>query len=170
MIFVTRIFLAFLVLIFCFWVLLEKTEKNKFNKAVNIILGLLFLFTANNGLAAYSDDVNMNYSSSEDTAEYIMRNIDKKDIILVEVESSMIPVAYYLEDNKIISAVRDNSEWEKTANHYSELYPDSDIYVLRNVTKLYDSTLNDSFEKVYLSPECIDMYERYVLYKYKKEN
>ena len=187
MVYVTRIFLAFIILIFCLWVMLYNIEDKKNNKSVCIILGLIFLFTANNGLESYALDIDKKYSCAEDVAKYIVENVDNNAVILAAIESTMIPVAYNLEkENRyLMSAVRKKplkyvvwddkcvivlsvDSWENCAKYYSELYPNSDIYVLRNISRFYDSSLNDRFETVYVSSDCIDKFEKYILYKFKK--
>ncbi len=153
--YVTRIFSALIILIFCFWLLYQENSfKDKLKictrKNSTILLSIFFLLTFYNGLNYYIMDYKYNYAGAKEAAEYIRSNINKSSKLLIDNEPFMISLAYYLEkDNyKLFSVARNkNLEyviWDKTNGkrlsnkawyQYSKLTQNeynTDIYLVRS--------------------------------------
>ena len=188
LIYVTRIFMAFVILIFCMWILIENTDSQKIKKWANILISVFFILTIYNSLHSYLLDLKNNYSSSKETAQYILNNFDKENsLFLMDIESCHMAIAYYLDIKgyELISIMRekplkyvvwdnqsavalDKENWEKCALYFSKLYPDKNIYVIRTRSNFYDFRLNEKFEPIYISSECMDYFEKFIIYRYIK--
>ena len=112
-IYITRIFSAFIILIFCFWILYQQENFKQNSKICNkrittILLSLFFFLTIQNGINYWIWDYKYNYAGAKETAEFIKQNIDNNSNLLIDNEAYMISLAYYLrEDYKLISICRD---------------------------------------------------------------
>lgn len=186
-IFVTRIFCAHVILIFCIWILLENENiSQRFKKGFNILLTTFFLLTFLNGLQYSILDYRYNYSSAKETAEYIIKNIDSKNSVIISDNSPyVISVVYYLHDkNKIFLAQADDYlkyvVWEEYLQHllspknwrvYVDKFidtKDKTIYAIIpffNEIKLGIKDL-ESFELIYQSNPAIVRGEGFKIYKY----
>lgn len=189
-IFVTRIFCAHLILIFCLWILLDKENvSKKAKKWLNTLITIFFLLTFLNGLRYSILDYRYNYSSSKETAEYIIKNINPDNSVIISDNSPYaVPIVYYLHDkNKIFLAQTNdyikyvvwgeylkqllgNTTWKEYVK-YVKQYPEFNnkvIYAIIpffNVTELGVTDL-DGFELIYQSNMAIVKGEGYRLYKY----
>ncbi len=188
LVYATRIFTSFVILIFCMWILILMTDNEKQKKIANILISIFFILTIYNSLHSYILDLKNNYSSAKSTAEYIVKHFEKnKSLFLIDIESCHIALAYYLDIKgyELISIMRekplkyvvwdnqsgialDEANWKKCGKYFSQLYPDLNIYVIRSRSNFYDYSLTENFEPVYISADCMDFYEKYIIYKYIK--
>lgn len=106
-IFVTRIFCAHLILLFCFWLLLKSGGLSSKEKTVlNTSIGIFFLLTMLNGLKYSVLELIHPYSGAKETAEYIEKNINKQtSIIVTDNEPYSMAVVYYLDGKRDIHSV-----------------------------------------------------------------
>ena len=106
-IFVNRIFCAHLVLIFCFWIVLNKNDR-----LINILLSLFFTLTVFNGLKYAVLDIHNPYSGAKETAEFIKNNIDYPNSALKDSIEGRVIVAFMIDtlgatfDHNIVRGVR----------------------------------------------------------------
>lgn len=194
----TRIFSAYMIIVFCFWILIDSSsiDENKkicSIKLINIIISIMFLLTAYNGIRYYVSDINQNYSSAKQLAEYIKNNINSDNaVILTEHEPYILPVVYYLHNRyKLISVVRytegelkyikwdyytisvlNSMDWLNESFTYSKKYQNKDIYIIRNYIE--DSNFNNAsfdeyFKLLYTSDKSMLPDEKYMIYKFQKE-
>ena len=78
--------LFFAVTVFCWWVVLDCRPQNELSKTkkilYNILLAVIFGMSVNVGFMLLKNDIRYDYSSSQKTAEFIEKNIEK-DAVLV---------------------------------------------------------------------------------------
>lgn len=191
MLYQTRIFGAYLILIFCFWTVCSQTEIQKnlklfSKKALNIVLGIFFAMTIVCGIHAALLDVFYNYSSAGETAEFLKNNTEPDAVIIPNFIA--FPLAIYeklpqkrfydVSNNRYLTYVI----W-KDNGFYSDEY--FDALVRKNVREkkfkhtyiIVSSLLNLShfeknmpqrYELLYTSPPAIATGEAFRIYKYKK--
>lgn len=190
--YVIRIFTAHLILLFCFWILLNSesiNEKYKIcsKKTINVLISLFFILTLYNGINYYLMDIKQNYAGAKVTAEYIKNNIDAKNsVLLINNEPFCVSLAYYLNDSHNLYSIFRNRNfkyviWDDKyaiemtyqvwVDYISYSLPvDKDIYVIRSYMQnmMFDSenTKNNKFVKVFSSGYSIEPNEGYVIYKY----
>ena len=193
----TRIYSAYLIIVFCFWILIDSKSVQENKKicstiAINIIVSIMFLLTVSNGIKSYILDININYSSAKQLAQYIENNINPdSSIILTEHEPFTLPVVYYLNNKyKLISLVRENDNelkyikwdtdtitvlkplsWLNGAYLYSKQYNNKDIYIIRNninESDSYNSLFNEYFTLIFEADKSMLPYEKYMIYKFEK--
>ena len=117
-IYTNRIFCAHIILIFCLWILLYKCEVKTISK-INILLSVIFITTIFNGFKYTFLDLQLEYSGSRETAEFIKENIDKEtSIILTDVDSFCIATVYYLNGTQELYSIKRNQNlkyviWDK---------------------------------------------------------
>ena len=128
-IFVTRIFCAHLIMLFCFWIVLgykkPETESKGFfgTKTLNAALACFFLITMLNGLKFAVLDLFNPYSGAKETAEFIEKNIDKNNsIIVTDNDPYAIALVYYLDGKYDIYSARTQKVlryiiWDKNLYH-----------------------------------------------------
>lgn len=106
-IFVTRIFCAHIILIFCFWLFLQRDDiSKKLKTAVNVLLSVFFIFTFFNGIKYAVMDMRYNYSSAIETAQFIEKNINPEDSILItDNDPHVMGIVYYLDGKRNIYSV-----------------------------------------------------------------
>ncbi len=171
--YVTRIFSALIILIFCFWILYEQNDFNGKLKICNkkittIILSIFFFLTSYNGLNYYRMDFNYNYAGAKETSEFIKNNINKKATLLIDNEAYMISLAYYLQNEyELLSVIRNknldyviwdkingqrlsNKAWYQYAKIFSETY-NNNIYIIRSFVdetnpKMKQEKLNKEYQ------------------------
>ena len=183
----TRIFSYYVILIFCLWagnILLN-------NKKLVIFISIFFLLTMFNGIYYYLKDIKHDYAGSKQTANFIEHNINPKtSTILTDNEQFCIAIAAYLNnsysiknisrndalkyivwDKKIFFVMR-NYEWASVVKREKQLLPENtDLYVIRlthieKETLPLDITHKKEFKKIYSSGYTIIESENYVIYKY----
>lgn len=100
----TRLFCAFLILIFCFWIsLIDAKVSGKLKKAAAVSIILLFLMTTFCGIKSIYKDFKYNYSSAQETAEFIKKNINKNALIIPDVDAYSAGLIVYLPDYNFYS-------------------------------------------------------------------
>ena len=190
LIYPTRIFSAFLILIFGCWAVFD-TGKVVHKKFVNIILSLFFLVTVCNGIAFIEKDFKYNYSSSKNTAEFIKNNIDKNSLIIPTADAFGVGVYYYLPDYKFYSVYKHkeikymiwNKEksFDNTNAHilFTKMLDsdikkynlkDKKIYILATNfmnTNNFEKYLPQQYKLLYISPPCFAIGEVFKIYEYK---
>ncbi len=188
----SRIACAYLILIFCFWVVLSSPyfqEKFKVitKKSLNIILGLMFILTTMNGLRFYLMDLLNNYSSTKDTAVYIEKNIPKDAFIITANDPFSLGIYYYLPENRIWSYMQQKYikyvEWNdglaitfqeknwsdiirKNLNQQGE---HKGIYIIQSSYNNFnplDTFSEKDFKVVYKSPPALADGEAFKIYKF----
>ncbi len=176
----TRIFSAYLILIFGYWIILKQKDI-KSELKLNIILALFFALTINNGIINCINDFKYPYSGSKEMAEFIRNNVDKNAVILYQYPNIIIPIIYYLPDYKMLYspyeevvryAVWDNrlgrlmptSSWTKFLNRFQKEYPDEkNIYILQSYSYY---TPVENAETIYITEGYKANFENYILLKY----
>lgn len=192
-IFVNRIFCAHLILLFCFWFLLQdRSLSQKFRKTLNIIIGIFFLLTFLNGAKYCILDLKYPYSGAKETAEFIEKNIDKNNsVIVTNNEPYAVSTVYYLDGKReILSAYKSKpiryvvwskellhvltdkgwSEYAKYMKEYNPEFKNKKIYVLIpffDTEKIGVSDM-ENFRTVFISKPSIVRLEGYRLYEYMK--
>ena len=192
-IFVNRIFCAHLIMLFCFWVLLhDNTLSQKLRKTLNILIGLFFLLTFLNGAKSCLLELKYPYSGAKETAEFIEKNIDKDNsIIITNNEPYAVSTVYYLDGKReILSAYKGKpvryvvwskellhvltdkgwSEYVKYMKEYNPEFKNKKIYVLVpffDTEKIGVSDIED-FRTIFMSKPSIVRLEGYRLYEYMK--
>lgn len=189
-VFATRIFCAHLILLFCLWVLFNNEQvSQKFKKWFNILLTVFFLITFFNGLRYSILDYRYNYSSAKDTAEYIIKNINPEDSVIVSDNVNyVISIIFYLHDkNKIFQTytnepikyvvwnenlkyILHDDEWNVYVKDLKTKpdFKDKTIYIILpflNVSSGFVTHLSE-FEAVYISSIPVVSGEGFALYKY----
>ncbi len=174
-IFVCRIFTAYIILIFCFWIVYETNENTLPRLKLNLILFFLFSLTIYNGINYYIKDIKYNYSDAKIVSEWIKKNINPNtSVITTTNEPYTVAIAYYLENSPyhIVSLLRNSKFkyviWDEITNiNFTPLalkeyltqhgWDNKNIFILRitNDDKKYDFSLDKSFIKVYDSKEFI---------------
>ena len=104
-----RIFIAFTILVFTLWILINSQElTTNTKKYINIILSIFFIITSYNGINFYIQDIKYPYSDAINTAEFIKKNIDINSVILYSNELYMADLLYYMGNNEhnFISVIR----------------------------------------------------------------
>ena len=180
----TRIFTAYLILIFGYWIVLNQNE-NKNDIKLNIFLSIFFLISTYNGLINCITDIKYPYSGSKQMAEYIKNNIDTNSVILYQNPNIMLPLIYYLSDYEMIyspygekvkyivwdqrlNKLMPTSSWTKFLTRFQNENPetkDKDIYILQ-VKAFYTPVENT--EIIFVSEEYKANMESYVLMKLQR--
>ncbi len=106
-VFVNRIFCAHIILIFAFWLLMNKENiSSKVKTTINICLSLFFIFMFMNGVKYSVLDIKYNYSSAIETAKYIEKNIDPENSILItDNDPHVMGLVYYFDGKRDIYSV-----------------------------------------------------------------
>ena len=189
-IFVTRIFCAHIILIFCLWLLLQQENiSEKFNKIINFVVALFFLFTCLNGLKYSVMDIKYDYSGAKETAQWIEKHIDKdKSVIITDNDPYSIGIVYYLNGaNEIYSAqheynikyvvwdkkifyILDKDGWDKYAKYVvdNEYFKNKKIYALVPFfdTDILKVSELKNYKLIYQSHPAIVKLEGFRIYEY----
>lgn len=184
-VYVTRIYCAYIILIFCWWILLNtNTLREKSRKAFNICIGIFFILTMFNGLKYTLLDLQYNFSSAKETAEYINMNIDKNAMIIENFDPVFVSILPYLKEHKLCSASSDKEfsyiTWGKDLKqmksdyglleYIQNLKTDKQIYLItssfRNINSPSES-LPQHFELIFASSPSIAEGQSFKIYKYK---
>lgn len=165
-IFVTRIFCAHIIMIFCFWVMLNNPDYKPAyrifdKKFINCALALFFLLTLLNGLKYSVLDIFNNYSSAKDTAEFIEKNIDKNSSILItDNDPHSIALVYYLDKKYDIYSAMHQKYFKYV------VWDESLFHILSNegwgeYVKFMKEQNNEEFKtkKIYAIVPSFDMYK-----------
>lgn len=183
-IYTNRIFCAHIILIFCLWALIQKKEIKTETKT-NLLLCLLFITTIFNGFKYTILDLQLEYSGSKGTAEFIQKNINSENsIILTDIDSFSIATVYYLNENPDLYSVKRNKKlkyviWDKNIKSFfpnnswleksREYQKTKDVYILlpyfANEHQL-DKIFPDKFILIYESKINIEKREGHRIYKF----
>lgn len=192
--YVTRIYCALIILIFCFWILYEQnsfneTKKISKKKFTTVILTLFFALSIYNGINYYNLELKYDYAGAKQTAAFIKKNLPQNAVYLIDNEPYLISLAYYLgDDYKLYSITRNKTlnyvVWDKIANLYFSneslfLYCEmlykykKDIYIVKAVAEekmhknlVLEDMKNSKFELLYSSGYTIEPNEAYKVYKF----
>ena len=195
-IFVTRIFCSHLIMLFCFWIVLTgditDTKYSKiFNtKFLNTAIACFFLITILNGLKFSALDLFNPYSGAKETAEYIEKNIDKNNSILVtDNDPYAIALVYYLDGKYEIYSARtqkvlkyivwdenlyhvlDGSKWAIYADYmqkYDKNFKDKKIYAVVSDFNLYKLKVKDltGYKFLFKSKPAVKKFEGFRIFEY----
>ncbi len=193
-IFPTRIYCAYVILLFAFWIIIDKNDVGKSalsnKKWINIIVSLMFALTFINGFKSYYGDIVFDYTGSKRTANFIKNNFDKNNsIIYIDDMAYGLPLAFYINPDFEIYGTNGKPikymVWKdeyilQTKEEYVESFfaflrksnKSKDLYMLTKsdpYSKGKDYALNDkSFELLYISPYNLLNSETVKIWKYKK--
>lgn len=112
MLYQTRIFSAYIIVIFCFWTALENggfKQNAVFSgkKAMNILPGIFFLLTFFCGAHAAVLDVMFNYSAAKETAVFLEKNTPENAVIIPNIDAFGLAVYANAPDRTFYSLFRD---------------------------------------------------------------
>ena len=135
-VYVTRIYCAYIILIFCWWIALNSSNlKEKTIKISNICISIFFILTMFNGLKYTLLDLQYNFSSSKQTAEFINENIDKDALIIENFDPVFVSILPYLKDRTLYSASTNKDfHYIKWGNELKQMK--SDYGLLEYIQKL----------------------------------
>ncbi len=191
LIYPTRIFSAFLIIIFGYWILLEQKSDNQ-KMLINIVISIFFLITSANGISFIQKDIKYNYSSAKETAEYIKNNINKDALIIPTADAFGLGVYYYLPDYKFYSVYKHKEikymVWNKEnitdIKNYNITFTkllekeikkynlkNKTIYILASNfmnTNQFESTLPEKYKLMYVSKPCFAIGEAFKIYVYQQ--
>lgn len=132
MLYQTRIFSSYIILIFCLWIVLDKTdfkEKAKImisKKALNTTLGVFFLLTFFCGVHAVALDIFFNYSSAKETAAFLEKNTPKDAVIIPNMDAFGLAVYAQTENKRFYSLFKDKEikymEWYNPGVYTDEMF------------------------------------------------
>lgn len=131
MLYQTRIFSSYIILIFCLWIALDKTgfkEKTKLlsKSALNMTLGVFFALTFFCGVHAAALDIFFNYSSAKETAAFLEKNTSKDAVIIPNMEAFGLAVYAQAKDKKFYSLFKDREikymEWYNPGVYSDEVF------------------------------------------------
>ena len=179
----TRIFSAFLILIFAYWIVLNdiEEENSKSNILLNVLLSIFFLMSVFNGVLNCVREINLPYSGSKPMADFIKNNVDANNSsIFYQQPNVMAPFFYYLDNYDLFYApymekpkfvvwderlnrLMPPQNWKKFLEEYSLSNPSKDIYVLQR-TNLYTPIENTDI--IFISQGYKANWENYVLLKF----
>ncbi len=193
MLYQTRIFGAYLILIFCFWlVCMENEIQQKFKifskKALNAVLGIFFVMTLICGIHAALLDIFYNYSSAGETAEFLRNNTEPDAVIIPNFIAFPLAIYEKLPERRYYDTSNDRFLtyviW-KDRGYYSD--KEFDFFVEKNAKEKnfkhvyiiassllhlshFEKVMPDKYELIYTSPPAIATGEAFRVYKYKNTN
>lgn len=191
----TRIAIAYLILVFGFWVVMDDSDyypKFKIDKPfwLNLSLGIMFTLTIFNGARYYITDLFYYYSSAKPTAEFIQKNIPENAVIAVTNDPFSLGLYYYLPKGRLWSNLKkgkiDYVVWDYSLNNiyikknWSRIIkrefakelkenPKKPIYVIFTIYSDYSKNEifpASNFRTIYKSPPSIAEGERYLIYEF----
>ncbi|MBR6164084.1 hypothetical protein IKQ26_09405 [bacterium] len=179
--FVNRVFCAYLVMIFGFWLAFRESDNQKLILKTSVTLSLFFLMTTLNGLNMCRMEVLYNYSAAKPAAEYIVQNIDKNSVILSDTFPMTETVFLYLPEGYDIIDVNNDRPttfvvW--TNKILKRLTPeDWDNYILshnnfdgRKIYIIQSKPQAKVFGEVkYVSPSSVVRFEDYIIWEYEND-
>lgn len=196
--YVTRIYSALIILIFCFWILFKENSFNENCKISNkkfstIIFTIFFALTIYNGINFYIKEIKYSYAGAKEAANYIKNNINPNATFLIDNEPYLISLVYYLGDNyKLHSVIRNKPlkyvVWDKVLDmklsneawlQYCEMLSKSkkDIYVIRALAEekvgnipAFETEKGNKFQLIYSPTYTIEENESYKIYKFIPQN
>lgn len=99
LIYLTRVYSMYLILLFVYWIAWEKCSNKKWKMVTTVLLMLFLIMTSFNGIQLIKNDYFGAYSGSKETAEFIMKNINPEtDIILTDIVQNNLGTVAYLKN------------------------------------------------------------------------
>lgn len=199
LIYPNRTFVAFLILIWGYWQIMEQNNRqntNKFlnKKIINAILSVFFLLTAFNGIDFSLKDIKNNYSSAKDTAQFIEKNIEKDALLIPTGDAFALGLCYYLPEYNFRS-IYSHTQIKYMIWKKNDLSSDlnADIFFTKLMTKdlnennikhkkiyviasdflnlnHFEETMPESYKLLYVSRPSYAVGEAFKIYEYKKLN
>lgn len=189
MLYQTRIFGAYLILIFCFWIVCSQDEvQQKFKifskKFLNIMMGIFFILTFVCGIHAALLDVFYNYSSAGETAEFLRKNTEPDSVIIPNFIAFPLAVYEKLPERKYYDTSNDRFLtyviW-KDRGYYSD--KEFDFLIEKNIKEKkfkhtyviassllhltqFEKVMPQKYKLIYTSPPAIATGEAFRVYKY----
>jgi|GEM_PF-610023 len=179
-----RTFCFILILIFCLWVTTEYLKRYRgYNKTqpsvnyMNMIFTVLIIITIPNGIRFAITDFYSNYSSGQEMANFIQKNISEKNTaILTNFPPYTLSVSYYLKDRYLYFGNQpvkyskltwtENEFYINTAEYKKEA---KDIYLIIPLVPLAQYTDKyikyQSFPVIYITKPAIASGEDFALVK-----
>ncbi len=194
LIFPTRIFCAYMILIFSYFQVYEfnlfKNDSFLTSKKLStVLLSIAFGLTIFNGIKAYLADIFIPYSGSKPLADFIKKNIpSNRAKIFTNTTNYAVAINYYLEPNGIywirsgkpfkytvwtkdMREPLDYEIWDAYFQKLREADKKTDFYTLivyNPFLPIVNANLWKNFDVVYISGDSIEYFEKFILFKYKK--
>src|SRR5574344_65711 len=190
---VPRVFSSHLIFLFAFWIVLSQKDVNKIlRNIINITVAIFFLITTINGLKSAILDIRYNDSGAKVTAQFIEKNINKDNSLIISDNAPYcISLIYYLDGAYNIFSARHKQNikyvvWDSTLmmlmsgnkwTKYIEYMRAQDSQFRTKKIYAVISTFNTDvlkvgqltdFKMIYQSPPNILKYEGYRVYEYMK--
>lgn len=180
----TRIFSAFLILLFAYWVVFNDSEEDKTKLIINILLAVFFLLSAFNGILNCIRDIKLPYSGSAPVAEFIKTNIaPDNSVIFYQQPNVMVPFFYHLQNYELLYApykedlkfvvwderlnkLMPPQNWKKFLDKYSQENKGKNIYILQRTN--YYTPIENSYV-IFVGEGYKANWENYVLSKFNPE-
>lgn len=199
MIYPTRNFCAFLIIIFCYWLLLEDkaiwdNAKVATKKMINMLLAMFFILTFMNGFNFATKDLLYNYSSAKDTAEFIKNNIDEDSIIIPTIDAFGLAVYQQALNHHYYSVTKNSfikyNVWKNVDIYLENNFEDVFNNLLENTLKdknwehkkvyilstnflhgknFFATKMPQNYKLIYQSPPCLAIGEVFEVFEYIKQ-
>ena len=180
--FVNRVFISYLILIFSFWIsVVEKSTKTDLIMKTEIIMTVFLTMTIPNGISMCFKDYYYSYSASKETAEYIVNNLDKEAILLTDTlpmtesicaylpEDYKIygiitgkPIKYVVWNNSIKSRFNQN-QWEEYIKNHK--FSEKKLYIVQSADQ---ATKFDRAKIEFVSNKSLIKGETFIIQEYEK--
>lgn len=174
----------YFIMLFCIWIDNIEINNKKLVYILNSLLAVISLFSFGRTIQYIKYDINYNYSSSREVANYINTNIGTDAIIIAETDYAGSAVIPYCGDYLFYSPEREDFfnyiKWDSTRKQtlddkqFRDILNNldnnnQDIYLLYTREKLVDTVINMIKNKelieVYRTGYSINADEMYFLYK-----
>ena len=191
---VTRVYSAYLILLFAFWIILNiQTVTDRMRKIINISLIIFFMLTIFNGLRYSLLEIFNSYSSAKVTSEYIKNNIPQDSFLMTDNAPYCISLIQYLDGEWDIFSMHDMETikyivWNEKMYKFlpsdgydifiqymknkDNRFKSKNIYVILSSFHKYFLKIGNlkNFELIYESKPSMLKYENYYIYKYLGNN
>jgi len=149
-IYTTRIYVLYIILLFTFWISLTEMSKVR-QKLINIVLSLFFILTIWNCYKNYLLDYFYNYSSAKETADFARNNFEKDAFIIIQNTPNCVAIIYYL-DNLDLFAVNYNSyiKYIKWQHNINMIISQESWGLYLNYLKTMNNEINIQNKNIYL--------------------
>ena len=188
----SRIFCAFIITMFCCWIVLEQNRHKKTKlfsaKTLNIIMAIFFAMTVFNGINYTIKDITGNYSSAKETAKFIKQNIPENSVLIPTEDGCALGIYYYLPERKFWSLRRQTyikyMKWVKEDNNVYEDYYFTKIlenniqkHKLKNVYIIssnfmnlhhFEDKLPSKYKLIFSSNKAVALGESFKIYRFKE--
>lgn len=188
----SRIFCAFIITVFCYWIVLQQDDKDVpkifLRGCINVMLAIFFFMTCFNGFNYVLKDIKLNYSSAGETALFIKENIPQNSVLIPTEDGCALGIYYYLPDRKFWSVRRHDyikyMKWIKEDNDVYEDYYFTKIleyniqkYKLKNVYIIssdfmnlhhFEQKLPDKYKQIFSSSKALSLGESFKIYRFEE--